>query len=100
MVIWYAAECFSKKTCLHCQKRHHSSICDPEQTNSGNQMTKVNKPGLLSIDNPNYGQLINEYQHLQGLKITDRDTKQQLLIHVALGSGEYARVKTETKPQI
>lgn len=183
-----AAECFSKKTCLHCHKRHHSLICDREQTNSGNQtlmtasgnnegimpvltvkvdgivcrtlidtaagssnasaklldllkkkpsetktkrvemlmsskvtklevydtvveslegnyqmsvkMTKVNKAELLSIDNPNYGQLINEYPHLQGVKITDCDTKEQLPIHVVLGSGEYARVKTETKPQI
>ena len=32
-----AAECFSKKTCLHCHKRHHSSICDREQTGSGKQ---------------------------------------------------------------
>ena len=64
------------------------------------KMTKVNKAELLSIDNPNYGQLINEYPHLQGVKITDRDTKEQLPIHVVLGSGEYARVKTETKPQI
>lgn len=64
------------------------------------KMTKVNKAELLSIDNPNYRQLINEYPHLQGVKITDRDTKEQLSIHVVLGSGEYARVKTETKPQI
>lgn len=64
------------------------------------KMTKVNKAQLLSIDNPNYGQLINEYRHLQGVKIIDRDTKEQLPIHVVLGSGEYARVKTETKPQI
>lgn len=64
------------------------------------KMTRVNKAGLLSIDNPNYGQLINEYPHLQGVKITDRDTKQQLPIHVVLGSGEYVRVKTATKPQI
>lgn len=183
-----AAECFSKKTCLHCYKRHHSSICDREQTDSGKQMlmtasennegimpvltvkvdgitcralidtgagssyasarlldllkkkpsetktkcvdmlisskitklevydtvvesldgnyqmsvklTRVNKAELLSIDNPKYRQLINKYPHLQGVKITDHDKKDQLPIHVVLGSGEYARVKTETKPQI
>ena len=176
-----AAECFSKRTCLHCHKRHHSSICDCEQTDSGKQtlmtasennegimpvltvkvdgitcralidtgamssyasaklldllkkkpsetktkrvdmlisskvtklevydtvvesldgsyqmsvkLTKVNKAELLSIDNPKYGQLINKYPHLQGVKITDRDTKDQLPIHVVLGSGEYAREK-------
>ena len=65
------------------------------------KLTKVNKAELLSIDNPKYGQLLNKYPHLdQGVKITDRDTKDQLPIHVILGSGEYARVKSETKPQI
>ena len=63
------------------------------------KLTRVNKAELLSIDNPNYGQLINKYPHLQ-VKITDCDKKDQLPIHVVLGSGEYARVKTETKPQI
>ena len=183
-----AAECFSKKTCLHCHKRHHSSICDREQTNSRKQtlmtatennegimpvqtvkvdgitcralidtgtgssyasaklldllkkkpsetktnrvdmlissrvtklevfdtvvesldgsyqmsvkLTEVNKAELLSIDNPKYGQLIKKYLHLQGVTIADCDTKDQLPIHVVLGSGEYARVKSETKPQI
>ena len=182
-----AAECFSKRTSLHCHKRHHSSICDREQTDSGKQtlmtasenegimpvltvkvdgitcralidtgagssyasaklldllkkkpsetktkrvdmlisskvtklevydtvvesldgsyqmsvkLTKVNEAELLSIDNPKYGQLINKYPHLQGVKITDRDTKDQLPIHVILGSGEYVPVKSETKPQI
>ena len=64
------------------------------------KLTKVNKAELLSIDNPKYGQLISKYPHLQGVTITDRDTKDQLPIHVVLGSGEYARVKSETKPQI
>lgn len=177
-----AAECFSKKTCLHCHKRHHSSICDREQTDSGKQtlmtasennegimpvltvkvdgitcralidtgagssyasaklldllkkkpsetktrrvdmlisskvtklevydtvvesldgnyqmpvkLTKVNKAELLSIENPKYGTLVHKYPHLKGVKITDLDTKDQLPIHVVLGSGEYARVKT------
>jgi len=57
------------------------------------KMTKVNKAELLSIDNP-------KYPHLQGVKITDRDTKDQLPIHIILGSGEYARVKSETKPKL
>lgn len=64
------------------------------------KLTRVNKAELLSIDNPKYRQLINKYPHLQGVKITDHDKKDQLPIHVVLGSGEYARVKTETKPQI
>lgn len=63
------------------------------------KLTKVNKGELLSIDNPMYGQLIDKYPHLQGVRITDHDIKDQLPIHV-LGSGEYASVKTKTKPQI
>ena len=64
------------------------------------KLTKVNKAELLSIENPKYGTLVHKYPHLKGVKITDLDTKEQLPIHVVLGSGEYARVKTETKPQI
>ena len=45
-------------------------------------------------------QLIKRYQHLQPVKMDDRDTKQQLPIHLVLGSGEYARIKTSTKPLV
>ena len=44
--------------------------------------------------------LIKKYPHLQGVKITDCDTKHQLPIHVVLGSREYAHVTSDTKPQI
>ena len=45
-------------------------------------------------------ELINNYDHLKGIKIEDEDTKEQLPVYVVLGSGEYARIKTETKPHI
>ena len=64
------------------------------------KLTKVNKGELLTVDNPKYQQLINNHSHLKGIEIKDRDTKQQLPVHVVLGSGEYARIKTETKPHI
>ena len=64
------------------------------------KLTKVNKGELLTVDNPKYQQLINNYSHLKGIEIKDRVTKQQLPVHVVLGSGEYARIKTETKPHI
>ena len=172
----HAGECFSRATCQHCRKRHHTSICDRDQTDSGRKtlmtasennegilpvvtvkvdgssyasaklldllkktpcetktkrvdmlissqvtklevydtvvesldgnyqfcvkLTKVNKGELLSIDNPKYEQLIDKYPHYQGVKIADRDVKEQLPVHVVLGSGEYARIKTNTKPQI
>ena len=47
-----AAEYFSKKTCLHCHKRHHSSICDREQTDSGKQTLMTaseNNEGIMPV---------------------------------------------------
>ena len=62
--------------------------------------TKVNKTELLSIENPNYRTLIEKHPHLKGVNVYDDDTKASLPVHVVLGSGEYARIKTETKPRI
>ncbi|XP_028415553.1 uncharacterized protein LOC114538695 [Dendronephthya gigantea] len=64
------------------------------------QLTKVDKGELLSISNPNYDKLIQRYRHLELAKIDDNDTKRHLPIHLILGSGEYARIKTCTKPLI
>lgn len=187
-----AAECFSKATCPHCKKRHHTSICDRNltpkdgrkdentlMTASGSneeilpiisikvdgiiccalidtgarssyasgklidllkkkpcetktrrvdmlkssqvtkvdmydtlvesldgdfrmsvKLTKVHKGELLTADNPHYQQLIDSYSHLRGVKIEDLDSKEELPVHVVLENGEYARIKTETKPHI
>ena len=52
------------------------------------------------MDNPSYDKLIEHYQHLEPVKIDDKATKRQLPIHLVLGSGEYARIKTSTKPLV
>ena len=47
-----AAECFSKKTCLHCNKRHHSSIFDRGQTVGGTQTLMTaseNNEGIMPV---------------------------------------------------
>ena len=62
--------------------------------------TKVNKSELLSIDNPNYPELITQHPHLKGVTMNDNDVKDSLPVHVILGSGEYAKIKTQTKPRI
>ena len=62
------------------------------------QLTKVDKGELLSISNPGYEQLIKRYQHLQPVKMDDQDTKNQLPIHLVLGSGEFVRIQTSMKP--
>ena len=61
---------------------------------------KVDKSELLTIENPHYAELIRDNAHLTGVEITDNDKKNQLPVHVILGSGEYARIKTQSKPQV
>ena len=61
------------------------------------KLTKVHKGELLTVDNPEYQQLIDNYSHLKGIKLDDFDTKEQLPVHVVLGSGEYARIKTDSR---
>ena len=41
-----------------------------------------------------------ELKVLKGVKMIDVDTKSQLPVHVVLGAGEYARIKTEHKPHV
>ena len=63
-------------------------------------LVKVNKGELLTLDNPNYDAVIARYPHLKGVRLRDRDTKPRLPVHIILGEGEYARIKTETPPHI
>ena len=64
------------------------------------KLTKVHKDKLLAIDNPNYESIIARYPHLSDVKISDDDKKASLPVHVVLSGGEYARIKTETKPHV
>lgn len=64
------------------------------------RLNKVDKSELLFIENPEYEKLIKRYQHLNAVRMDDYDKKGQLPIHVILGSGDYARIKTATKPLI
>ena len=64
------------------------------------KVTKVEKSELLNIDNPQYAQLKGRFKHLREAKFIDVDSKPLLPIHVVLGCGEYARIKTEERPLI
>ena len=64
------------------------------------KLTKVNKSELLTINNPEYDVLIGRYQHLNAVRMDDKDTKGKLPIHVILGISEYARIKTRSKPLV
>ena len=42
------------------------------------KLTKVHKPQLLTLDNPNYATLLSKYNHLKGVKIEDKDTRPKI----------------------
>ena len=62
--------------------------------------SKVDKSELLYIENPGYKRLIRHYQHLNAVQMDDHDNKNNLPVHVILGSGENARIKAATKPLV
>ena len=55
--------------------------------------TKIDQRELLTLDNPNYPQLLAKYPHLQGVQMEETDTKKILPIHVILGANEYTKIK-------
>ena len=63
-------------------------------------LTKVHKPQLLTLENPNYPSLLSKYSHLKGVKIEENDARPQIPIHVMLGASEYATVKTSTAQRV
>ena len=86
---------------LECLETYETEI----QSVDGNfsmqvDLIKVNKSELLSVDNPHYNILVDTYPHLKGVHIHDDDAKPHLPVHVVLGGGEYARIKTESCPRV
>ena len=64
------------------------------------EVTKVDKGELLFLDNRRYQEMIAKYPHLSGVVMNDLDTKCRLPVHLILGAGEYAKLKTENSPKI
>ena len=63
-------------------------------------MTKVDRRTLLSLENPRYKELVERYDHLKEVTMDDADEKEELPVHLILGTNEYAHLKTETRPKI
>ena len=63
-------------------------------------LTKVHKPQLMHLENPQYENLLKKYTHLSGVKMTDTDRKPQLPVHVVLGASEYAMIKTQCAQRV
>lgn len=64
------------------------------------EVTKMNRGVLLTLENPRYKDMVSQYQHLKGIVMDDVDTKDELPVHLILGTKTYAQVKTETMPKI
>ena len=45
------------------------------------------------MPNPSYTKMIHKYRHLQGFEIEDDSIRNELLIHLINGGGEYSRIK-------
>ena len=63
-------------------------------------LIKVNRGDLLRLENPHHERLIKTYSHLKGVEMDDKDSKPLLPVHVILGAGVFARIKTDTRPRI
>ena len=64
------------------------------------EVNKVDMRVLLSVPNPRYAEKINQYPHLEGVVMDDKDSKPILPIHLILGASEYSHIKTVTKQKI
>ena len=65
------------------------------------EFAKVDMKGpLLTVDNPNYREIVKKYSHLKGVEILDTDTKEKLPVHIVLGKNVFSRIKKPTKPLI
>ncbi len=63
-------------------------------------VTKIDKHELLSLPNPRYEQILEKYQHLSGVVFNNKDSKEQLPIHLILGVGKYAKIKTSSRQKV
>ena len=88
----------SKKVLLHKYKANVASLDGNYELEV--ELTGVDKPTLLEINNPHYDQLLQRYKYLKGVYLNDQIDKPVLPIHVVLGAGDYARIKTKAQPLI
>lgn len=61
-------------------------------------VTKVEKPHLVVVDNPQYTKLIEKHPHLKGVTMDDTDERPHLPVYIILGNSECPGMST-TEPQ-
>ena len=55
---------------------------------------------LLSLPNPKYQEIINQYKHLTDINMNINDRKSELSIHIILRASKYARIKAPEIPRV
>ena len=55
--------------------------------------TQIDQRELVTLQNPNYPELLTGYPHLKGVQMEDTSTKETLPIHVILGANDYTKTK-------
>ena len=67
----------------------------------GIELSKVHKPHLKIVNNPNAKKLCEKYDHLEGVKaMEDPKNRSEMPVHVVLGASEYAAVKTRSAQKV
>ena len=61
------------------------------------EVTKVEKPHLMMLDNPRYKMLVEKYPHLKGVTMDD-NKRPHLPVHIILGNSGCPKIST-TEPQ-
>ncbi|XP_028394878.1 uncharacterized protein LOC114519022 [Dendronephthya gigantea] len=64
------------------------------------EVSCVDRPVLLTLPNPRYGEVIANNPHLEGVKMDDVDSKPTLPVHMILGASDYSRIKTTTPAKV
>ena len=64
------------------------------------KVSEVNKPELLSVKNPKLAEILKKYNHLNGVTTNEYATKEELPIHLVLGTGTYSNIRTATAPRV
>lgn len=57
-------------------------------------VTKVEKPQLMMLDNPRYRKLLEKHPHLKGVTMNDTDERPRPPVHMILGNSETPRIST------
>ena len=80
---------------------HKIKVNSVEETfNLETEVTEVDRDVLLYLNNPRCKEMMAKYPHLKRINLQDVDDRPELPAHLILGTSEYARIKTETRPRI